>query len=128
MIALLLLSFTSWCRNKDTITPLRGRYYNDSLMYVNVPLNYIKKANVKLIERKFYIKLNNQKDSIINFKNQYINTQSIMIDQLSKDFKDAQNVNQNIQKDLERQKNKTKLILYTGLGAISILLLTTLIR
>ena len=128
LILLLLINSISWCQNNNVILPLRGINCNDTITYAKIPISYIKKANVKLIERKFYIELNNQKDSIINYKNQYINSQNIIINQLNEDYTKARIINDNIQKDLDKQKTKTKIFLYSSIGLLSVIILTSLIK
>ena len=123
LILLLLISFTSWCQNKTDILPLRGINHKDTTTYAKVPISYIKKANIKLIERKYYIELNKQKDSIINYKNQYITSQQIIIKELSSDFYNIQKINNNIENDLKKQKSKNKVLSYTTAGLIGFVLL-----
>ena len=122
------MSFISWCQNNNDTLPLRAINYNDTTTYVKVPIYYIKKANVKLIERKYYIKLNTEKDSIIDYKNQYINSQSIIIKELSNDYCNAIKANDNIKKDLELQQKKSKVFKYSTAGLIGVIILTVLIR
>ena len=122
------MNFTSWCQNINDILPLRAVNYNDTIAYAKIPVSYIKKANVKLIERKFYIELNNQKDSIINYKNQYINAQRIIINDLSNDYCNIKKLNDDIKNDLDRQKVKIKVFEYTTIGLISLILITALMN
>lgn len=108
--------------------PLRAINYDDTTDYVKVPICYIKKANVKLIERKYYIKLNTEKDSIIDYKNQYINSQSIIIKELTNDYYDVAKLNNNIKKDLELQQQKLKVFKYSTAGLLGVIILTILIK
>ena len=95
---------------------------------MNIPISYIKKANVKLIERKYYIELNKQKDSIINYKNQYINAQSMIIDTLSTDYYNTIKVNENIKNSLIKEQERTNKFIYTTIGATALLLISILIK
>ncbi len=128
LILLLLINFTSWCQNKTDILPLRGINHKDTIAYAKIPISYIKKANIKLIERKYYIELNKQKDSIINFKNQYITSQQIIIRELSNDFYNIQKINNDIKNNLKNQKSKNRVLSYTTAGLIGFILLTSIIR
>lgn len=123
------MNFTSWCQNNNNDTlPLRAINYDDTTDYVKVPICYIKKANVKLIERKYYIKLNTEKDSIIDYKNQYINSQSIIIKELTNDYYNVVKLNNNIKKDLELQQQKLKVFKYSTAGLLGVIILTILIK
>ena len=108
--------------------PLRAINYDDTTAYVKVPICYIKKANVKLIERKYYIKLNTEKDSIIDYKNQYINSQSIIIKELTNDYYNVVKLNNNIKRDLELQQQKLKVFKYSTAGLLGVIILTILIK
>lgn len=67
---------------------------------VVIPISYIRSANLKLIERKYLLKLNSQKDSIINLQKLYISTQK--------------NINDSIQKKLKKSYKREKYYLYGG--------------
>lgn len=122
------MNFTSWCQNNNDTLPLRAINYDDTTAYVKVPIYYIKKANVKFIERKYYIKLNTEKDSIINYKNQYINSQSIIIKELTDDYYNIVKINNDIKKDLELQQQKSKVFKYSTAGLLGFIILTVLIK
>lgn len=128
MILLSLISFSSWCQRINNDFPLRGINHNDTTEYAKVPVSYIKKANVKLLERKYLLKINNEKDSVIQYYTSYINNQNIIITELNKNYIDVQNLNKTIQKDLDKQKNKTKVLTYTTVGAITVIVLTILLK
>lgn len=119
MILLSLISFSSWCQRIN---------HSDTTEYAKVPVSYIKKANVKLLERKYLLKINNEKDSVIQYYTSYVNNQNIIITELNKNYIDVQNLNKTIQKDLDKQKNKTKVLTYTTVGAITVIVLTILLK
>lgn len=127
MIVLLLLSFKSWCQNNDNI-PLRASNLNDTISKVEVPISIIKKANVKLIERKYLIKLNKEKDSIIQFNNQYILIQKDLINKLNYNLAETQKLNNDIQKDLDKQKRLKNTFIYTTGGACLLIVLVGLLN
>lgn len=53
--------------------PLRGSEYESDTAKVVVPISLLRQANIKLIEREYYIKLNEKKDTIIKLKDEQIN-------------------------------------------------------
>lgn len=74
---------------------------------VTIPISYIRNANLKLIERKYLLNVNSQKDSIINLQKLYINTQEDIYKSSVKQYN----------KKIKQQRN----ILY-GSGAIILIL------
>ena len=53
--------------------PLRGSEYESDTTKVAVPISLLRQANIKLIEREYYIELNQKKDTIIKLKDEQIN-------------------------------------------------------
>lgn len=53
--------------------PLRGSEYESDTVMVAVPISLLRQANIKLIEREYYIELNEKKDTIIKLKDEQIN-------------------------------------------------------
>ena len=53
--------------------PLRGSEYESDTAKVSVPISLLRQANIKLIEREYYIELNQKKDTIIKLKDEQIN-------------------------------------------------------
>lgn len=82
-----------------------------------IPIELIRQANVKMVERLYLIKINNEQDSIIDMKNKYINEQQKVIVDFQKRIDDTNKLNKKIQTDLEKQKVKNKIIGYSA-GAI----------
>ena len=72
MIVLLLAGFMSWQVEAQQI-PLRGSECESDTAKVAVPISLLRQANIKLIEREYYIELNQKKDTIIKLKNEQIN-------------------------------------------------------
>ncbi len=105
--------------------PLRAEIkdttYSDTL--VTVSISDIRLANIKMLERKMYKEIVEQQDTIISFKDSYILEQERII----KDFQDritkANDINDKLSKNLERQKTIT----YVVGGVASVALLTTVI-
>ena len=83
---------------------------------VVISIDYIRLANIKLIERKCLIEENNQKDSIIiNYKT-YVEKQNEIIDDYKKNLEEYNRINNQLSKKLNRQK-KTSLVCGTIAGA-----------
>ena len=113
MILVLLNFLKVWSQNNDL--PLRGINHNtDTTITINI--DYIRKANIKLIERKYLLKLNSEKDSIINLKNNYIDEQYIIIDSLNNKLVTQHKVINNITEDLNKQKKN--IIIYSVGGTL----------
>ena len=113
MILVLLNFLKVWSQNNDL--SLRGINHNtDTTIAINI--DYIRKANIKLIERKYLLKLNLEKDSIINLKNDYINEQYIIIDSLNNKLVTQYKVINNITEDLNKQKKN--IIIYSVGGTL----------
>lgn len=53
--------------------PLRGSECESDTAKVAVPISLLRQANIKLIEREYYIELNKKKDTIIKLKDEQIN-------------------------------------------------------
>ena len=53
--------------------PLRGSECESDTAKVAVPISLLRQANIKLIEREYYIKSNEKKDTIIKLKDEQIN-------------------------------------------------------
>ena len=91
--------------------PLRGS--TDSLIIdtcVNIHIDLLRKANIKMIERNYLLEINNEQDSIINMKDKYINEQQKIIIDFQKRIETSNKISQAIQNDLNKQKVKTKII------------------
>lgn len=91
-----------------------------------VPINLIKQANAKMIERLYLLEVVNQQDTIINMKDKYINEQQRIITDFQKRVNDTNKLNETIKKDLDKQKKRNKIITY-GAGSIILGLIIGLI-
>ena len=121
MIALVLNCLKGWCQSDNDIIPLRGNA--DSDVVVSVGINYIKQANIKLYERKMLLELNAEKDTIIAFKDSYILEQERIIKDFQNRVNKGNDINEEISRNLERQKKITYII--GGVAGASII--TTII-
>lgn len=118
MIVVLLSCSTSYCQMISDANSSTGEVSAIDTAKVIVPVNAIKKANAKLIERNYLIKINNEKDSIIILNKNYIKEQSIIINDFQNRLATSNEINERIKKDLERQRKKTKIIGGVAGGAI----------
>lgn len=102
---MLLISFINLqarIRINDTST---GDLIKTDTTIVTVPIDLIKDANAKMIERLYLFEIINQQDSIINLKNKYIENQNKLI------------IDNQIQINKEKKKiNKYKISSIIGFG------------
>lgn len=82
--------------------------------FVTVPIDLIKDANAKMIERLYLINIVNQQDSIIIAKDKYITTQKDLI-------VDKQNL-------INKERNKINKYKTTSIISIGLLILTLLFK
>lgn len=110
MIVLLLSSSNHLLGQTNIDYPSTGKWTQTDTTHVAVPINLIKQANAKMIERLYLIEINNQQDSIIIMKNNYINEQHKVIIDFQKRIETTNQLNKDIKKDLDRQKRNNKII------------------
>lgn len=120
MIAMLLIYSISWCQNNDYFPT------GENQLEVVIPINVIKNANAKLIERKYLLELNEQQDSIIILKDKYITEQSKIIKDFQNTIIEYNKLNENLQKELKKQKQQTIIISSIG-GTIIVGCLTGIV-
>ena len=53
-------------------TPLRGIEWKSDTVKITIPIELLRKANIKMIERKYFKKIIVEQDSIITLKDKYI--------------------------------------------------------
>lgn len=117
-IVLLLNSLNLLAQRDSTNVPLRGSECNSDTAVAVVPINLLKQANAKMIERVYLININKEQDSIIIMKDKYINEQQKIITDFQMRVDNTNKLNESIKLDLERQKRKNKIIGYGAGGAI----------
>lgn len=119
MIVLVWSCLNGWCQTESP-HPLRG---NDTI--VNVRIDLIRKANVKLIEHKHCPGIINAKDTIIKLERLKYNTlDSLYKVELSKYYNNAQI----LQKQINSTKRRNKILGGTAISSIAVLVLTLLIK
>ena len=111
MIVVLLSCLKSYAQT----IPSTGEQNKDSIEVI-IPISYIKLANQKLLERKYLIEINAQKDSIINDYKNYIKVYEEINKEYQTKIDEYNNINKNLSKSLQKQK-KTSLVLGTVAGA-----------
>ena len=116
----------SWSNVNDT-TPLRGVRCESDTAKVVVPIRLIKLANIKLIERNYLMKINIEKDSIIDLKDKYIVEQGNVIAELQDKLVGKSKDINTLQKDLYAERKKSKLLGKTTVGSIGIIIVLLLI-
>ena len=97
--------------------PLRGSEQKDSTV-VEVPISIIKKANERLIQRKYLISIYYEQDSIIQYKNDYILNQQEIIDEMQEQIIGYNKLNQHLETSLDKQKKKNKILTYGAAGVV----------
>ena len=127
-IVLLLNSLNLLAQRDSTNVPLRGSECSSDTAVAVIPINLLKKANVKMIERNYLININKEQDSIIIMKDKYINEQQKIITDFQMRVDNTNKLNESIKLDLERQKRKNKIISYGAGGVIFGLLIGLIVK
>lgn len=128
LIVMLLSNFMSLQAQTNNGSPSTGSLSKADTTVATVPIYLIKQANAKMIERIYLIEINNQQDSIILMKDQYIFEQHKIINDFQKRIDDANRINQTIANDLDKQKRRNKIMTYGGCGIITALILGLIIK
>ena len=128
MIVLLLNSLNLLAQRDSTNVPLRGSECSSDTAVAVIPINLLKQANAKMIERVYLININKEQDSIIIMKDKYINEQQKVIADFQMRVNNTNKLNESIKLDLERQKRKNKIISYGAGGVIFGLLIGLIVK
>ena len=124
MIVLLLNCLKVLSMNDNDTIPLRGVNNNLDISKVAiVEIDLLRRANVKLIERKMLLEICNQQDTIIAFKDSYIFEQERII----KDFQNRVLKSNEINTELAKSLDKQKKVTYIVGGVAGAALLTTVV-
>lgn len=127
-IAMLLSNFMSLLANDKYDTSLRRIEWKSDTIKVAIPIELLRKANIKMIERKYFKKIIIEQDSIITLKDKYILEQENVINDFQKRLLVNAKLNETIRKDLEREKVKSKI--FGGIAGVAIVvtIVTILIK
>lgn len=126
-IVLLLNCFISYAQVNRNV-PSTGEIKLSDTTNVIIPINYIKQANAKMIERLYLLRITNEQDSIILMKDKYINEQQKIIVDFQQRVKEANKINQQVNTDLAKQRSKLKTICWGGGSVIVALLIGLLVK
>lgn len=119
VIVMLLNNLQSLVLANDNVIPSTGDLIQTDTAVAVIPIYLIKQANVKMIERLYLLEINKQQDSIIQLKDKYINEQQLIIDNFQNKIIKANDLNNNIKNELDKEKTKTKI--FGGIAGASIL-------
>ena len=122
-----MICFNGLLQAQTISLPLRGSNLEDSIK-VELPISLIKKANERLIERKYLISIYYEQDSIIQFQNSYIDNQSDIINTMQERIAINNQINEDLNNTLDKQKKKNKIITYGAVGIVAGLLIGILIK
>lgn len=127
-IVILLNSFMSLLASDKYDTSLRGIEWKSDTIKVAIPIELLRKANIKMIERKYFKKIIIEQDSIITLKDKYILEQENVINDFQKRLLANAQLNETIKKDLEREKIKSKI--FGGIAGVAVVvtIVTILIK
>ena len=92
-----------------------NKIHSDSVC-VSIPIEYIRLANQKLIERNYLIEVNQYKDSIIVDYKKYIEEYERISEETRAKFELYDSINKDLHKKLDNQK-KTSLVFGSIAGA-----------
>lgn len=119
VIVMLLNNLQSLVVANDNVIPSTGDSIQTDTAVAVIPIYLIKQANVKMIERLYLLEINKQQDSIIQLKDKYINEQQLIINDFQNKIIKANDLNNNIKNELDKEKTKTKI--FGGIAGASIL-------
>lgn len=102
MIVVLLSCLKSFAQD----VPSTGEI-NDSTTYVSIPIEYIRLANQKMIERNYLEEVNQYKDSIITDYRNYIVEYERIHQDYTKRIEEYSRINNSLNKRLAKQKKAT---------------------
>lgn len=125
---MLLSNFINLLANDKYDTSLRGIEWKSDTLKVAIPIELLRKANIKMIERNHFKKIIIEQDSIISFKDKYILEQEKIINDFQKKLITNIQINESIKKDLEKQKLKSKIFGGVAGVAVVVTIVTILIK
>ena len=127
VIVLLLNCSKSYAQQtNDSVPSTGGVLKSDTAITINI--DYIRLANAKMIERNYLIRITNEQDSIIVMKNKYINEQQKIITDFQKRVDSVNKLNETIKKDLEKHKNRNKIIGFSAGAAVLGLIIGIIVK
>ena len=128
VILLVLIYFNGLAQAKMTSRPLRASNSIDSVEYVTLPIDLIRQANKRLIERKYLIAIYYEQDSIINYKDSYIKYQADIIDNMQHRIEQNAWLNQRLHESVEKQKKTNRILICGAAGVVAGLVVGILVK
>lgn len=125
---MLLSNFINLLASNKYDTSLRGIEWKSDTLKVAIPVELLREANIKMIERNYFKKIIIEQDSIISFKDKYILEQEKIINDFQKKLITNIQINESIKKDLEKQKLKSKIFGGVAGVAVVVTIVTILIK
>lgn len=127
-IVLLLLTFKSYCQTKEPSVSSTGELQLIGDGKCIVPIELIRKANAKLIERKGFAKIICQQDTIIRLQKLQINEYNNVVIDMQSRITDANKYNEELHAAIEKQIKKNKILVGTTCGTVAVTILVLLIK
>lgn len=93
-----------------------------------VPVELIRRANAKLIERKGFAQLICQQDTIIRLQKLQIKEYNTIVTDMQSRIVDVNKYNEELHAAIERQKKKNRILIGTTCGAVAVTILVLLIK
>lgn len=124
----MLLTFKSYCQTNGPIVPSTGEIKLIGDNKCIVPIELIRKANAKLIERKGFAKIIAQQDTIIRLHKFEIKQYSEIVIDMQNRIVDANKVNEDLHYAIEQQRKRTKTWMYVSGGAVAATILILLVK
>lgn len=123
-----MLTFKSYCQTKEPIDSFTGELQLIGNGKCIVPIELIRKANAKLIERKGFAQIICQQDTIIRLQKLQINEYNNIVVDMQNRIIDANKYNKELHTVIEKQRKKNKILVGTTCGAVAITILVLLIK
>ena len=127
-IVLLLLTFKSYCQTKEEMASSTGEIQLIGDNKCIVPVELIRRANAKLIERKGFAQLIYQQDTIIRLQKLQIKEYNTIVTDMQSRIVDANKYNEELHAAIEKQKKKNRILIGTTCGAVAVTVLVLLIK
>ena len=122
MIVLLLGSFLNILKAQDSDVPSTGTDY------ILLPVERVKIANVRLNERLHLLNIVEQQELNISSYKDYIHNQDSIILEFQNRIIQANNINQDLNKAIAKQRSKTKTWTATATGLVVVTVLSILLK
>lgn len=103
-----------------------GELMKSDTTNVIIPVDYIRRANIKLIERRYLLSISKEQDSIINLKDCYIAEQDSIIKDMQNRIILSNNINNEAVDKIDKQKTTINILSGTT-AALTIVVILSLI-